>query len=208
MLKRVWEAITRFLLLKVASRIRWKLKNGLTADDHQKLKELLRNDYYVILTHRRNHLTTYLTSIGHFFVTGKLGFWSHSLMNLEDEVRTDDDFRLIESITQGVTYTPYEQVFNVDAVCVLKPRGIKLEQWTTAMDDARTYLGRKYDTLFDLAWQNKLSCVEVIHSAIKHIPGYKVIFADFMAMVEKERNLTPQMFRDSKDFEVVWEVKR
>lgn len=207
-IRSIYEGVTRWFLLDFAGKIKWKLKGGLTDADRAKLHELLEKDYYVILTHRRNHFSTYLTSLGHFLLTGKFGFWSHALMNLEDKVESRADFRLIEAVSAGVQYTPFDQVFDVDAVTLLKPKRVSLEQWTMAMDASKSFLGRKYDTLFDLAHDNKLSCVEVVHSAMTRIPGYKVLFAEFEERIERKKNLTPQMYYDSDDFETVYEVRR
>lgn len=207
-LKKLYEQFTRWFLLKFASNVHWKLRRGITDADRAEIKELLKHNYYVILTHRRNHLTTYLTSIANFLLTGKFGFWAHTLMNLEDEVNTVDDFRLIEAVSAGVTYTPFDQVFDVDAVTLLKPKHVTLTEWTSAMDASKTYLGHPYDTLFDLANDNELSCVEVVHDAISKIPGYKVLFPELETAIAKKKNLTPQMFYDCGDFEVAFEVRR
>jgi hypothetical protein len=129
-------------------------------------------------------------------------------MNLEDKVDTVDDFRLIEAVTAGVTYTPFDQVFDVDAVVLLKPKRVTLAEWTEAMDASKTYLGRPYDTLFDLAQDNKLSCVEVVHDAISKIPGYKVLFPELEHAIAEWKNLTPQMFYECGDFEVAFEIRR
>lgn len=204
----IYERFTRWFLIDVVGKVHWRLKGGLTNADKDELHRLLADNYYIILTHRKNHLSTYLTSLGHFFLTGKFGFWSHALMNLEDEVESRDDFRLIEAVSDGVQYTPFDQVFDVDAVALLKPKRIELKEWTAAMDASKTFLGREYDTLFDLANDNKLSCVEVVHSAMMRIPGYKVLFAAFEERIERKRNLTPQMYRDCDDFEVIYEVRR
>lgn len=207
-IKKIYEGLTRWLLLDVVGKVTWKLKHGLTDEDKAMLREKLKADYYVILTRRSNHLSTYFTAIGHFLLTGKLGFWSHALMNLEDEVHSDSDFRLIEAVSAGVTYTPFEHVFDVDAVVLLKPKRVTLDDWRVAMDGSKEYLGRKYDTLFDLAHDNKLSCVEVVKSAMSKIPGYKVLFADFDEKVTRRGNLTPQMYYDCDDFEVILEIRR
>lgn len=207
-IKSIYEGVTRWFLLDFVGKIKWKLKGGLTDQDREKLHKLLEDDYYIILTHRRNHLSTYLTSLGHLLLTGKWGFWSHALMNLEDEVQSKADFRLIEAVSAGVEYTPFDQVFDVDAVVLLKPKKLPLGVWTSILDSSKEYLGRKYDTLFDLAHDNKLSCVELVHNVIKHIPGYKVIFASFESAIERRKNLTPQMYYDSPDFEVVFELRK
>ena len=207
-IKSIYESFTRWILLDKVGKVSWRLKNGLTSEDRAELYRLLADDYYIILTRRRNHLSTYFTSFGHFLLHGKFGFWTHALMNLEDEVKSKSDFRLIEAVSAGVQYSPFDEVFDVNAVMLLKPKRVQLEQWTTVMDASKEFLGRKYDTLFDLANENQMSCVEVIHAAIKRIPGYLVLFSNFDALVKRKRNLTPQMYRDCDDFEVIYEVRR
>lgn len=207
-IKSIYEGVSRWFLLDFVGKVKWKLKRGLTDQDREQLHKLLEEDYYIILTRRRNHLSTYLTSLGNLLLTGRWGFWSHALMNLEDEVKSKDDFRLIEAVSRGVSYSPFNEVFDVDAVVLLKPKRLAIGEWTAILDSSKEYLGRKYDTLFDLAHDNKLSCVELVHNVIKRVPGYKVIFADFESAIERRKNLTPQMYYDSADFEVVFELRR
>jgi hypothetical protein len=207
-IRSIYEGITRWFLLDFVGKVTWHLKDGLTEKDKAELYKLLADDYYIILTRRRNHLSTYFTSLGNFLLTGKFGFWTHTLMNLEDEVDSKDDFRLIEAVSAGVQYSHFDDVFNVNAVALLKPKRVSLEQWTAAMDASKEFLGRRYDTLFDLANENKMSCVEVVRAALMRIPGYHALFTNFEARVSKKKNLTPQMYRDSDDFEVVYEVRR
>lgn len=207
-IRSIYEGFTRWILLDVVGKIKWPLKNSLTDTDKAEIHKLLAQDYYIILTRRRNHLSTYFTSLGHFLLTGKFGFWTHTLINLEDEVKSKDDFRLIEAVSEGVTYTPFDEVFDVNAVSLLKPKRVSIKEWTAAMDSSKEYLGRRYDTLFDLADENKMSCVEVVRASLKKIPGYLALFADFENRIERKKNLTPQMYRDCNDFVVAYEVRR
>jgi signal peptidase I len=207
-IRSIYERITRWFLLDFASKVHWRLRGGLTDEDRAQLKELLAKDYYVIVTRRRNHLTTYLTAIGNFILSGKFSYWGHVLMNLEDKVNDVSDFRLVEAITPGVEYTPFDKVFDCSAVALLKPKGGAQGYWTMAMDASKTYVGRPYDTLFDLAHDNKMSCVEVVLDAIRAIPNHMTWFSEFENDIAKRKNLTPQMFYDCSDFEVVWEVRK
>jgi len=128
-------------------------------------------------------------------------------MNLEDEVKTDDDFMLIEAIGSGVTETPFKDVFNVNGVVLLKPKNLTINKWTAILDRAKTELGKPYDNLFDLKNDKALSCVELVRVALQADPDYATNFAEFERMIKKEKNLTPQMFYDCSDFEIVYEVR-
>jgi hypothetical protein len=206
MLKKI-EKLRKSLTLFLG-KIHWKQKGGLTQEDKENIIKLLTPDYYIILTRRNNHLSTYLISFLYFLMTGKFGYYSHALMNLENEVTEEKDFRLIEATGIGVHYTPFDQVFNCHSVALLKPKGLTLTEWTEIMDKARTELGKPYDTLFDLKSDKELSCVELVRISLQALPDYNTKFANFEKLIKKYKNLHPQMFRDCSDFEVVYEIKR
>jgi len=131
-------------------------------------------------------------------------------MNLEDEVNSHADFRLIEAQTKGgTTYVEFEQMLKyVDGLALIKPKEMTVEDWTAALDAAKTQLGKPYDTLFDIANDQRLSCVELVRNALMAVPGYWQRFSHFENYIAKKRNLTPQMFIESPDFEVIWQVRR
>lgn len=188
--------------------IHWGTRMTLDADQHYVIEELLRKDYYIILTRRRNHFSTFMTGAGHFFLTGRWGYWSHVLMNVEDEVRSPADFRLVEALGTGVQYTPFDEVFNCTAVVLLKPKGISLSEFTELLDaEAASYIGRSYDTLFDLKNENAVSCVEVVRNVLKKLPDYDTKFANFEKAIANRKNLTPEMFFECPDFEVVYRAR-
>jgi hypothetical protein len=201
--QRVWVETVEFF-----GKIHWRPKNLLTEDEHRKIKELLGPNYYVILTRRNNHLSTYMIAFANFVLTGKFSYWSHALMNLEDEVKTDDDFLLIEAIGAGVTTNHFNKVFDCNGVVLLKPKNMTIEDWTAVLDKAKTELGKPYDNLFDLKSDKALSCVELVRTALQADPDYATNFAEFEQMIRKRKNLTPQMFYECPDFEVVYEVRR
>ncbi len=189
-------------------KIEWKTKDTLTEAEHEMIRHLLVSDYYIILTHRKNHLSTFFSSMANFFLSGKWGYWSHALMNMEDEVMSDKDFRLMEAVGKGVVYTPFAEVFNVHGVCILKPRNLSVEKWTAILDKAKVQLGKPYDTLFNIVDDNNLSCVELCRAALMGEPDYATDFAAFEALIKKRHNnLSPDMFYGLDDFEVVYEVR-
>jgi hypothetical protein len=76
------------------------------------------------------------------------------------------------------------------------------------MDKAMTEIGKPYDSLFDLKNDNALSCVELGRTALMAEPNYYTNFANFEEMIRKRKNLTPQMFYECPDFEVVYEIRK
>lgn len=196
-------------VISFIGKIEWKQRHAISQTDKMVIKRMMIHDYFIILTRRSNHLSTYFISLANFLLTGKFGYWSHSLMNLEDEVTTDDDFRFIEAIGTGTKFSTFDEVFGtVDGVCLLKPKTLTLDEWTAVLDKAKTNLGKPYDTLFDLRNDNELSCVELVRVALQALPDYETRFANFEALIKKRKNLSPQMFFDCDDFEVVYMIRR
>lgn len=196
--------------ITLLGKIHWRLPrhDRMTEEDKQFLRETLAKNYFVILTQNKNHFSAYLVSLGNFFLTGKFSFWSHALMNLEDEVQADSDFRLVEAVSDGVKFSSFDEVFKCNAVALLKPKSLSLAEWTGVLDTAALqYVGRKYDNLFDLADDNKLSCVELVRNILRGLPNYSENFKNFEALIAKRKNLTPTMFYECEDFEVVYEKR-
>lgn len=195
-------------IVKLIGKVQWKQTHEITFEQKDRIKHLLKDNYFIILTRRSNHLSTYFISLGHFLMTGKFGRYSHVLMNLEDTVTTDADFRFIEATGVGVKYSTFEDVFDgVDSVCLLRPNHLTNQEWTSILDRAKTQLGKPYDTLFDLTNDKALSCVELVRVALKSEPDYDHDFEHFEHMIAKYKNLTPQMFRDCETFAPILELK-
>ena len=196
-------------IVKLIGRIKWAQTSPITPEDKAEIMAMLKDNYYIILTRRRNHLSTQAIAFTNFLLTGKWGYYSHVLMNLEDEVPTVRDFRLMEATSAGVHYSDFDTVFgSADGVCLMKPTTMAIEKWTSVLDYAKTCLGKPYDTLYDLANDNALSCVELVRTALMAEPDYEKNFANFEAMIKRRKNLTPHMFYDCPDFEVVYEIRR
>lgn len=217
MIKKIYETIAN-AVVELIGKITWKklaicLKGqyyDISYAEQENIKMLLKRDYYVILTRRKTHLSTYAINFSHWFLSRfkSWGYYSHSLMNLEDEVKSEDDFRLIEATNKyGVGYVPFNQVFDCDSVALLKPKGITIDEWSRVMDNLMTHNGKKYDTLYKLADATEMSCVELVRTALMALPDYEQRFARFEKMIAKAKNLDPHMFYTCGDFEVVFEVR-
>ena len=204
--KAAFDSIAQWSVITIG-RIHWGYKNGLTIDELSEIKKLLVKDYYIILTHRNNHLSTFFVGLASYVLTRKWSYWAHALMNLEDNVQSDSDFRLIEATGTGTHYSPFDAVFQVHGVSLLKPVSMSVDHWTDIMDKANKELGKPYDTLFDLKNDNALSCVELVRTALMAEPDYAINFANFEKMIMERKNLTPQMFYDCPDFHIVYEVR-
>jgi hypothetical protein len=193
-------------------KVNWNSKRVLTQSERDTLNEKLSKDYYVILSMHRGHLSVYFIQLAHWILSKfkKPGYYGHSFMNLEDTVDTTDDFRFIESTDTGVHYSGFNDVFDqqCSSVALLKPKNMTLEDWTAALDKAKTELGKPYDTLFDLSQDQNLSCVELVRAALMGDNDYDKNFAQFEAMIAQYgMRLDPQTFYECPDFEVVWEVR-
>lgn len=195
--------------IELIAKIHWKQDTPIIDVDNDKLKEMFAKDYYIIATRKSNHLTTFFITIGNFFLTGRWGFYSHVLMNLEDTVKTDDDYIFIEATGIGTHYSHYREVFSdVDAVALIKPKHTSVSDWTKALDEIKVYLGVPYDNLFDLKNSLEINCVELIRLALKATPDYSSNFIEFEKLVSKKKRLTPDMFVNCSDFEIVYTIKR
>lgn len=201
--QRIWVSVVEFI-----GKVHWKPKNLLSDEDKEQLRQLLAKDYYVLLSRRNNHLSTYMISFANLFVAGKFSYWSHAFMNLEDEVKTDDDFLFAEAVGSGVKASNFDEVMDVNAVVLLKPKNLIIDKWTAILDTAKENMGRPYDNLFDLKSDRELSCVELVRDCLQSDPDYATNFANFEQMIYQKKNLTPQMYYDCPDFEVVWEIRK
>lgn len=201
----------------IISNIHWPrtqaLLNGgvywaLTEEDHDKIRRLLKEHYCFILTRRKSHLTTYMIGLMSWMATGKAAHYAHALMNVEGDLTNHIDFRLIEATGKGVHYSTFMEVFDCDSVAVLTPRGVGLTEWTFILDEVKADYGREYDMLFDITSDQALSCIELVYDGIKKLPDYEARFPNFIEMIKKQGELTPQMMYDCGDFDVVFEVRR
>ena len=201
--QKAWVAV-----VETIGKVHWKPKNLLDETEREILRQFLAKDYYVLLSRRKNHLSTYMISFANLFVAGKMSYWSHAFMNMEDTVKDDNDFIFAEAIGSGVKTSHFDEVVDVNGIVLLKPKHLTIDKWTSILDTAKENMGRPYDNLFDLASDKELSCVELVRDCLQADPDYLTNFAEFERLISENKNLTPQMYYDCPDFEVVFEVRR
>lgn len=177
--------------------------------DHDRLRSLLKGGYYIILTRRKCHLTTYLIALTSYLATGKMSHYTHALMNVEGDIGNNMDYKLIEATGEGVHWSTFMQVFDCDSVVLLQPMSVSQDEWSAVMDAVKDEWGQEYDLLFDINEASKVSCVEMVWQGLKKIPHYEQMFPELVKLIAKENNeLTPQMLLDCKDMQVVFEIRR
>jgi hypothetical protein len=182
---------------------------SLAEKDHDALRLMLKTGYYVILTRRKSHLTTYLIALASWLATKRPAYYTHALMNVEGDIDNNIDFKLIEATAPGVHYSTFMQVFDCDAVAVLKPRGETIEHWTLVLDEVKKSYGSAYDNLFDISEANSVSCVEMVYQGLIKLPDYRNRFPNLIKLIEQSNgDLTPQMLYDCGDLEIVFEARR
>lgn len=200
-------------IMKFIGKINWdhivaKRNKGkyyeLTTHEWSFIYNLLSQNYYIILTWRNNHLSSYLTALASLITSGKWGLYSHALMNLENEVTFYEDFRLVEATSKGVHYSYFDQVFDCDRVCILRPKGVQLDDWNLVMDSLRLQIGKKYDSVYDFKRDNRLSCTELVRTALKVLPNYYDRFSEFEKLFNKKKRILPDDFLNCSDFEVIY----
>lgn len=76
--------------------------------------------------------------------------------------------RVIEAISEGVSFTTLEHSADADSVAVLRPRLAKVEK-AAALVRAFGYAGRPYDFDFDFRTDSALVCTELVYKAYE--PG-------------------------------------
>lgn len=196
------------IIVTIIGKINWTQTKGISDMDKATIATLLKDNYYIILTRHSNHLSTYMINLSDYFLLGKMGYWSHGLLNIEGIVANNSDFQLLESTSLGVRIDSFDMIFgDCSAVTLLKPTKMTIDKWTATVETAKGDIGKAYDTLYDLAQSQKLSCVELVRHILKAEPTYATDFANLEALAQKNGEITPQMFYGCPDFEVVYEVR-
>jgi hypothetical protein len=72
--------------------------------------------------------------------------------------------RVIESISEGVSFTASEHAFGVDYLGAMRPRLSRLEK-AKALEHAFKYQGRPYDFDFDFLSDSTLVCTELVYKS-------------------------------------------
>lgn len=187
----------------------------LTSEDIRKALALMSTGRYIGLIRRKTHFTTYLIGLGHWFamllrpMPGRkrhFGFWSHAWLHIEDESLREIDLQILEAVGSGVKVSEFWDVLNADAIVLLRPKAYSEDQLDNALKLAKTYIGRPYDTTFDLESMNRISCVEYAYGSLKEENCNGL--PQLTAWVNRVKNLTPDMIYECGDFEICLEIRR
>lgn len=87
--------------------------------------------------------------------------------------------RVIESISEGVSFTAVEHAFGVDYLGALRPRLSNLDK-ARAIERAFKYQGRPYDFDFDFFSDAALVCTELVYKAYQPGGGMKGVSLDLV----------------------------
>jgi hypothetical protein len=190
----------------IPGKISWSKTHKITITDQAELAKVLADGYYIILTGSKSHLSSIVVSFLSWIKTGVWANYSHVLMNCDNITDPADSksFKFVEATATGVHYSTFEEVFACDTVCLLTPNNIDNAEWTRIIDALLQQQGKPYDDLFDLSDDTHVSCVELVLNALKAV-NYEEKFADLNRLIEKEKNLVPQMYRTCTDFMVKYE---
>lgn len=181
---------------------------SLKEEDHDRIRQLLKDNYLLVLSRRKCHLTTLVITILSWFVSHRFAHYTHSLMNVEGDLEGHIGYKLIEATQRGVHYSTFMEVFDCDSVCLLSPRGVPLEEWTRVMDYVKESYGKEYDDFFDITSDQQVSCVELIYWGLRRLPDFEQRFPNLIKLITEQDQLTPQMLLDTGEFDVVFEVRR
>lgn len=87
--------------------------------------------------------------------------------------------RVIESISEGVSFTAVEHAFGVDYLAALRPKVSALDK-ARAIERAFKYQGRPYDFDFDFFSDTTLVCTELVYKAYQPGAGLKGVALDLV----------------------------
>jgi hypothetical protein len=176
--------------------------------DIHRVEDTVKSGPRIILTRKKTHLSAFFVALGHFFLTGEWGYWSHLSLCIPDSGQTKWTMKVIESTSDGVRLSFLVDVMKADAVCVMRPRLVDGEMWGEMLAEAMAKLGVAYDDDFNLESDDEVSCVELLMAAAKQSFDFDRYFPGLSAMVAKEKNLTPDMIYTCGDFQIYYEARR
>ncbi|HAH05914.1 MAG TPA: hypothetical protein DCM05_05180 [Elusimicrobia bacterium] len=104
--------------------------------------------------------------------------------------------RVLEAISEGVTFTSLEHALDADSAAALRPRLSRKEK-ALALLKAFRYAGRPYDFDFDFATDDKLVCTELVYKAYEPAKGQKGLkfpLVDILGRMATPANLIAKQF--------------
>ena len=180
---------------------------SVTDAEQEKIKSLLQNGQYLILTQSKSHLSSWIIRLMSYIATGEFATYSHVLMNSHVGTTLNaDGFKLIEATNKGVHVSDFHTVFDCDNVCIISA-DLTEDEWKIVMAALQKQVGKSYDDFFNLKDDSHVSCVEMCLVAFQALPDFESRFPNLISMIDKVDQLIPEMYRDCQDFKVVFESK-
>jgi hypothetical protein len=93
--------------------------------------------------------------------------------------------RVIEAISEGVSFTTLEHSADCDSLAVLRPKLSKVEK-AQALARAFHYAGRPYDFNFDFATDSELVCTELVYKAYEPAEGFRGLTFPLVEMLGRK----------------------
>ncbi|MEI6083632.1 MAG: YiiX/YebB-like N1pC/P60 family cysteine hydrolase [Verrucomicrobiota bacterium] len=154
---------------------------------------------------------------------GLPGFWPHAALyigtpeerrdlQIEDELQSKypdayrrslqlehgHPYRLLEAISEGVSFTTLEHSADCDALAVLRPRLPNSEK-AKAIVRAFHYAGRPYDFNFDFATDATLVCTELVYKSYEPATGFTGLTFPLVDMLGRKVTPANEMVRQFAD---------
>ncbi len=122
----------------------------------------------------------------------------------------DHFVRVIEAISEGVSFTTLEHSADCDSLAVLRPKLSKVEK-ARAILRAFHFIGRPYDFNFDFSTDAELVCTEVVYKAYEPANGYTGLKLTTVEMLGRQvtpanefvKQFDAQAANGSEQFELV-----
>lgn len=155
----------------------------------------------IILTSDGAALSSWGVKLLNFIFTGNAGQYSHAALKLGNVC--------IEAVNSGVRYASFDEITKADNFCMLVPKNdieMKLEQRSLGNWELDV-IGKNYDKKFKLFDRKNMSCIEVVYDSLRWNDELDKM-PNFVALINKKKNLTPQMLRECKDFKAIYEFNK
>jgi hypothetical protein len=118
--------------------------------------------------------------------------------------------RVLEAMSEGVSFTTLEHSAACDALAVLRPKLAKVEK-ARAILKAFQYAGRPYDFNFDFSTDAELVCTELVYKAYEPANGYAGLKLPTVEMLGRQvtpanefvKQFDAQVASDTAQFELV-----
>lgn len=185
----------------------YKNPSYISLSDKEEIKKLIQEENYIFLTFDPYSFSGMFVIFGTLVKTGRIPEYTHALINLD--LDPEDEYEFVEATSLGVNPSSFEYALGkAKKVCILRFKNYQTNVIKLGVEHVRKNIGKGYDFGFNLSDSSKMTCVELVWDLIKTFPDYEEKCKFLKFLIEYEGQLTPQMFRDCPDLEVVLEIKK